>query len=1136
MIVQSWWQRFIVILGLFIVMSHPVWAQDATGKIFGTVTDQQGAALAGAIVIVTNTGTQITQETTADKDGTYQIILLPLGKYQVSAEVDGFKKAISSEETLRINQSLRIDLKLEVGTNSELIEVTAQSPLIETVNPTLGKSVTSRPLLNMPLNGRDVLDLALLQPGVTESNEDNTGDGNFSIAGGRTDSVTFLLDGGLNNDLLSNGVVLNPNPDTIAEFRILTSNYTAEFGRNGGGIVSVVTKSGTNQIHGSAFEFIRNDAFNANSFFNKRDNLPKDVLKRNQFGGTIGGPITIPGVINGKDRFFFFFGYQGQRQVQTATTGNIAIYTPAELTGDFSHSNFDRSGPDAGVVAFLQANPFFQPNAALAARGIIAPNRINSVAQKFINAGLIPTSSSGLLNSQDRSQNDSDEVTLKLDFQLSPNDKISGTLGSSRNPTLDPFSNANVVGFADTSRTNNYFANIAYTRTISASTLNEFRFTSQRVNRVQGIPAKKQPSPQDLGINITPDNPTGPPLFSFASGLQTGFNPAGPTNIVGNTFAISDTLSLVKQRHTFKFGAGYSAYQNNTVFDFFVDGFFQFSGTFDAGGIGTENDYADFLLGLPDFYFQFPEAANNIRSKSTYFFAQDEWRVKNNFTITYGLRYEYSQPKFDTQGKSFSLRLGQHSSVFPNAPTGILFPGDSIAPRGSNFSDKNDFAPRVGFAWDVFKDGKTSIRGGFGVFYDVLKGEDNLQFNGQIPFFSSASLGFDPLASNPTQEVNYLSQPFVAAGVNNPFPSRPPDRNVNFDDAGFLPFGGTGVFFVNPNLRTPYIYQYNLSVQQSLTKNLIVELSYVGSSSHKLTSLVDANPFFLGTQTRLYNSQTNVLDGTFSFLDEFRNVSSGNYNSLEVSVEKQLAESKYIGTTYFTFAYTLAHSIDNASGFRQRNSVVPAFEPGIFRTSSDSDVRHRITFSGGWDLPLEKLFPKGPKRLLAGWSVYPIITYRTGFPLDVLAGLFEEDGSLPGPSGAGDQSIVRANLVGTSINTINPHNSNTFNGAPGNYYFNPNLFTTDGLPTDFDPNFRTYGTLPRNAFRGPSRTNVDLAIAKTTPLINEKLKAEFRAEFFNLFNHAQFNSPITDINSGTFGQVVSTADPRIIQFAVRLSF
>lgn len=1133
--IRFYGQIFLLVFGLIIGATKLCWGQDATGKIFGTITDQQGASIAGATVVVTNINTQIHRETVTDKDGNYQVILLPLGNYQVSTQIEGFKKAESSQEALRINQSLHIDLKLEIGNNSELVEVTAQATLIETVNPTLGQSVTSRPLLNMPLNGRDVLDLALLQPGVTESNDDNGGVGNFSIAGGRTDSVTYLLDGGLNNDLLDNGAVLDPNPDTIAEFRILTSNYTAEFGRNGGGIVSVVIKSGTNQLHGSTFEFLRNDALNANSFFNKRDGLPKDVLKRNQFGFTLGGPITIPGVIKGKDRFFFFFGYQGQRQVQTQTTGNISIYTNNELRGDFSHSNGGR--PDPGVVAFLQSYPFFQPDLSLAAKGIINPSRINSIAQKYIGFGLIPSSASGLLNSQAGAKNNGDELTLKLDFLLNPKDKITSTLGLSRNPTIDPFANANVAGFSAQSKDNRYFANISYIRTLSPAALNELRFIAQRTKVVQDVPTIKQPLPKDLGIDIISDNPSGPPLLSFASGLQTGFSALGPTTIVNNTFALSDTLSLVKQRHTFKFGGGYTGFQNNTLYDYFTNGQFQFSGSLDAGGIGTGNDRADFLLGLPDFYFQFSEASSNIRSKATYFFAQDEWRITNNFSLTYGLRYEYSQPKFDTGKRSFSLNLNHQSTVFPHAPQGLLFPGDPNAPRGSNFSDKNDFAPRIGFAWDPFKKGKTSIRGGFGVFYDVLKGEDNLQFNGQIPFYSSASLGFSPLTANPTQEVNYLSQPFVAAGTPNPFPSQPPSQNLNFADAGFLPFGGNSVYFVDPHLRTPYIYQFNLGIQQQLLKNLVLEVNYVGSSAHKLTSLVDANPFILGTQTRLFDAQPGVAQGTFSYLDEFRNVSSSNYHSLEVSVQKQLSESKYIGSTYFTFAYTLAHSIDNASGFRQRNSIVPAYETGLFRSSADSDVRQRISFSGGWDLPLEHLWMKGPKRLLQGWSIYPIITFRTGFPLDILAGLSQGDGSSPGPSGAGDASIVHANLVGNSITTVDPHGSTTFNGTPGNYYFNPGLFSNAGLSaTDFNPNFRTYGTLPRNAFRGPSRTNVDLAIAKTLPIVREKLKAEFRAEFFNLFNHAEFKNPDTSITSGTFGQVLGTADPRIIQLAVRLSF
>ena len=304
-------------------------AQDATGRIYGTVYDQQGAVIPGVQITVTSTATQDSRVATTDKEGLFQILALPIGNYKVTAEHAGFRSVVSAEQKLLINQALRIDFKMEVGAATQRVDVGAEAAPVETVNPTLGQSITGRVLTNMPLNGRDMLDLALLQPGVTESNDDNTGAGNYSIAGGRTDSVTFLLDGGNNNDLLDNSNLLDPNPDAIAEFRLLTSDYTAEYGRNGGGIISIVTKSGTNQIHGSLFEFVRNRVFDANDYFNKQQDLPRLDLKRNQYGATLGGPII-------KDKAFFFLAYQGQRQVQASPLIDSPVYTPQELQGNFS--------------------------------------------------------------------------------------------------------------------------------------------------------------------------------------------------------------------------------------------------------------------------------------------------------------------------------------------------------------------------------------------------------------------------------------------------------------------------------------------------------------------------------------------------------------------------------------------------------------------------------------------------------------------------------------------------------------------------------------------------------------------------------------------------------------------------------
>src|ERR1700722_7124815 len=350
----------IVLLSLIVITAPLVSsAQDATGRILGTVYDQQGAVIPEVQITVTSTATADVRTATTDKEGSFQILALPIGSYKVTAEHPGFRKVVSVEQKLQINQALRINFKMEVGAESQTVDVGAEAAPVETVNPTLGQSITGRALTNMPLNGRDMLDLALLQPGVTESNDDKEGAGDYSIAGGRTDSVTFLLDGGNNNDLLDNSNVLDPNPDAIAEFRLLTSDYTAEYGRNGGGIISIVTKSGTNQIHGSAFEYVRNRDFDANDFFNKQQDLSRLDLKRNQFGATVGGPIV-------KDKAFFFLAYQGQRQIQAYPIIDSPVYTPLELQGNFSEAEpFDgvvckssAGCPDPNVVTFLAANPW----------------------------------------------------------------------------------------------------------------------------------------------------------------------------------------------------------------------------------------------------------------------------------------------------------------------------------------------------------------------------------------------------------------------------------------------------------------------------------------------------------------------------------------------------------------------------------------------------------------------------------------------------------------------------------------------------------------------------------------------------------------------------------------------------------
>ena len=1162
-------------------------AQEATARIAGTITDATAAVIPSVQVTVTNTATQVSRTTTSNHDGYYQVLALPIGNYKVTAEHEGFRTVVSEEYKLLINQALRVDIKMEVGAASQTVEVGAQAAPVETVVATLGQSVTGRTLTNMPLNGRDTLDLALLQPGVTESNDDNGGAGKVSIAGGRSDSVMYLLDGGQNNDLLDNSNLLDPNPDAIAEFKLLTSNYTAEYGRNGGGIISMVVKSGTNKIHGSLFEFFRNKVLDANDFFNVQQGLPRLDLKRNQYGATLGGPIV-------KDKIFFFLAYQGQRQVQAVPDVDSPVFTPLEVQGNFSQSG-PNGGPDPGVQAFLQANPFFQPSAVLQNQAIIAPSQINTVAQAYIKAGLIPSAPGGLLSTTLSEYSNADELTTKFDFNLSSKDKLSATVGLNRTPFSNPFPFATVPGFGSLTVANYYYTNIGYTRVFSPTLLNEFHFVTHRSNYLSDTSTNRLPPPSAFGIAVTPDVPTGPTNLFFDTGLSIGNSENGPTRYVENTFSWTDSVSWTRGSHNWKFGGGFTPYQENLVYDFIINGEFDYYG---SGGIGSGNSYADFLLGIPYDYFQSAKAPSNIRSKNTYVFAQDEWHARRNLVLTLGLRYEYNTPKSDTQGRSFSVIPGEQSHRFVNAPTGLVFPGDPGAPRGSNFPDKTNFAPRVGFAWDPTGSGKTSIRGGFGMFYDILKAEDNLQFNGQAPFEGTAGL-FYGVPASPAGPINYMSQPFpnacvsfnddgtcAQAGVPNSFPSKPPSAGVSF--APFVPINSNGiVYLVDPHLRTPYIYQYNLSVQRNLFSDIVLETNYVGTSSHGLTALKDINPMILGTTTRVLNQLpgnatcgTNVGIPCFSTLPEFQNTSNANYNALETSLTRQPKNSP-IGTLYFTLAYTYSHNLDNASGFRQRNAYVPTYSPDLYYASADSDVRNRVTFSGGWDLPFDRAWTGGPKRLTKGWSLYPIVTWRTGFPFDISASLPGlNDPTNPGTSGAGDAILTNAAVLGP-LTTFNPDHQRTINEisygtnpvtggcqitttpVTGNFYFDPNSFSNvplensayfdDGTPNPCfpsvdpvnNPKDRTYG-LHRNTLRGPHLTNMDLALAKTTA-ITERVNLELRLEFFNVLNHPEFAQPTfvdnaTNIDSPEFGQITTTgtyyrgATPRIGQIAARVTF
>jgi hypothetical protein len=1138
----------------------PLAGQTANGTIAGKITDASGAIVTAATIDLTSIERGTVTTTTSNDAGLYLFPTVQPGDYRISVQKEGFKQSQLAKLTVDVGSHIDENFRLDVGSVKESVTVASEATVVDTVSATVSSVVTGAPIEDLPLNGRDTLQLALTQPGVLPSaiNGGNVAagvpGGLFTIAGGRDNAITYLLNGGDNTSVTYGVPVVDPNPDTVAEFRVIENNYSAEYGRSNGGIISVVTKSGTNQVHGTAFDFLRNTDFNANNFFNQSTPgayQPRPVLRRNQFGGTIGGPITLPKLVNGKDRFFFFFGYQGQRQNSVLVGPQVSTYTPAELMGNFSQAV--NGGPPSGLVNFLQAHPYYQSNPALAAQGIINPASIDPVAQAYIKNNLIPTSASGTLTPNGAALDNRDEFTIKTDFNITPSDRLSVTLVKYHNPQDYPFiigngflSPPNVPGYPGSDLFDNYFGNVAYTKIISPSIVNEFHFTAQRDNNSLNNPAATLPKPSALGINITPDAAIGPTQLLFnASNLGIGFNINGPADYADTTYVYADSLSWIRGKHSIKAGASLGFVENNAFFAYQSVGGFQFNGPY---GIGSGTDLADFLLGIPDVYSQYPKAFSAIRSHQVAGYVQDEWRASTNLTLTLGVRYEYSSPKSDPRDRNYMIIPGDQSVKYPNAPLGLVFPGDPGAPStGVNFPDRNDWAPRFGFAWDPFRKGKTSIRGGFGVFYDVLLAQDNQFQNGTPPFYSAAYIAFSPSEIPANGPATFLSDPFGTSGIINPFPSKPISKNIDFGAAGFLPFGASSVF-IDPHLRTPYTYQYNFSIQQQLADGLGLEIGYVGSSSHKLTAMRDQDPFILGTTTRILNAQPGlqIPDAYNQMPGTFGNFANANYNGLVVSLTKRTGELRGFGQLFFTTSYTWAHNLDDADGFARTSNQVSFYNQHQFYASADSDIRDRFVLSGGWELPFAKLWSSGPKRLTRGWNLDPIVTAQSGLPTTVNAGLYQ-DGVTPGPSGDGDQNLVMPNWSGGTVQTYNPRQEQTItiNGSTitGHFFFNPSglylpaCFSSSAPPgTPGGCPAPTYGTLQRNAFRGPGRVNFDLALEKRTNL-TERVELNFRAEFFNVLNHTEWQTPAsTSFTSPLLGQVTSTWDPRIGQMALRLVF
>ena len=767
--------QFAFVFCILAVLSGSAWAQ-TKASLRGIITDQSGGVVVGAKVVLTNTGTGISRTVTSGSDGSYLFDLVQVGKYSLTVDKSGFATFIQDGIVLELNQNGHQDVSLKIGKESQTVEVSSNVVQVDTTGAVLGKVENQRMINDLPLVGRDTLQLGLLQAGVFNPDPDDTSGNPFSVSGQRSESLTFLLDGGNNTDFLGNNIVVSPNPDAVEEFKILTNNYDAQYGRTSGGIVNQITRSGTNDFHGDAFEFFRNDVLNARDYF-LPSSQPKQAFKRNVFGATFGGPIR-------KNKTFFFLAYQGGRTREGDTSQQLTVLTPTERTGNFGDlcSGYDGAGNctaaaiNAGGTQLI--NPYSGANIPfnnMTATGL-GPNGslVNPVIQNYI-AKYLPLpniGANGFIGSPSEPI-DEDQGILHIDHNIGTHDTLSFVYLIDDNRTTYPLPQplSSPIGGANSTDFRNQIGTLTWNHIFSPSKTNEFRFGANRTSTHQAIPSDNT-SPASLGFtNLNPDDPAGvsPPVF-FTPNFDLGSSVQGPTKLDDNTFQWADNFTWTRGKHEFKFGTDLTRLQLNFHYDYYNNGGFDF-GSYESSFTGSF--LADFVGGFWDNYYQNSQAIYGIRTGSVGLYAQDTWKILPRLTLDYGLRWDYYIPQYDVHNEILGSFPGQQSTVFPNAPLGILYPGDPGTPnRALVYPDYKNFAPRFGFAWDVLGTAKFVMRGGFGVFYDIEDGALNLQFGG-LPPFAGVANQYNSGTSYAGTTGDPIADPFGTFGSTNVFPFPP---------------------------------------------------------------------------------------------------------------------------------------------------------------------------------------------------------------------------------------------------------------------------------------------------------------------------------------------------------------------------
>jgi len=1064
----------LVLAALFTLNAFP---QVDTGSVAGNVRDSHGAALPSATVTFVELSTNSSSKAQTDSSGNYVSVPLRPGNYKVTAEAQGFKTQSRGDITLRVQDRLRLDFDMAVGSVSESVVVTGEPPSVQTDTSSLGEVVSAKQMTELPLNGRDYVQLATLNTGVVRTSSGTNGNTGGSSTGGQNSFVAngtrgtlnnFLLDGIDNNSNDNGGLVLRTNVDAIQEFKIQTNSYSAEFGRSGGAVVNAITKSGSNSYHGNVFEFFRNSALDARDYF-EDPTAKKASYKQNQFGGTLGGPIV-------KNKLFWFADYQ-RTVIRNPITWVSTVPTLAERTGDFS----DPSEPT-----------IYDPNTGLPfLNNKIPSNRIDPIAQAFMNLYPDPnqdgTGNNFIISPSER--DNIDQGDGRLDYAVSQRDQLFFRYSIARRSDTRPAPLPGLANGGDSStglgHEDSNGAALGYTRTFTPRTVNEFRVGFNHVSIRRGVPVDGTALPSaELQVPGVPDDSRVNGLTLFVPGgyRRVGDPRFAPTILASQERQISDVLNLVRGAHTIKFGGEMRWSQFNILQVTAPRGQFNFTGQFTQSPVDGSggSSLADMLLGLPITARISTIIQLRNRQHVPSLFVQDDWKVNRRLTLNVGVRYDYFSP---------IVELNDHQSNFDYATGTLLVASQNGASRSLVKGDKGNFSPRIGFAWTPTDNSNVVVRGAYGVFYSgqEIRTAAPLQLAYNLPFFYEPTFISDGVT------------PVVT--VSGGFPTLNPSQAIN-----------PGVTSVDQRLHTPYYQSWNVAVQRSLPGSITAELAYAGSKGTHLQVVTDQNQDPTPGPGDVQARRPYPQYGPFTSI---QNRGNSNYHALQFKVEKHTSRG-----LYFLSAFTYSKAINDlpeiccAQPYPQ-NSYNIAAERGL----ADFNQKFRWVFSFDYEFPFggaqQAHSGNGAvNAILGGWHLGGIYTLASGFPFSPLLGF--------DPSNTGSQGLVRPDQI---RNGNLPRDQRS-----PDKWFDIDAFTP---PSSF-----TFGNAGRNSLIGPGQNVLDASLRKEFA-ITESQRLEFRAEFFNALNHPNFAQPdnFIDDGPGVAGTISSVAIPtRQIQFGLKYRF